>query len=193
MKKDFELLKSSPKVIVNGISTTVDGDFIARPFWNYMDDIWEYIEKRFPGETFEEGEAWDIDPRFERFEYDELGYQYVVLNTGNMKEDEIDWDYDYVFVDTSNFPSYEQWNIDKMKCLSDIDLPHDIHDLSDEQLKELRGKICAGSCYLADYNNSMFIDRDVLSGYAESYLEWIEVENLKDTGEEFAYYIREVA
>lgn len=192
MKQDFELLKSSPDVIVNGIRTKVYGDFIARPLGNYMMDIFEYLEKKFPEETFED-EAWDIDPRFERFEYDELGEQYVVLNLGSMNADEIDWEYDYVFVDTSDFSSYEQWTIDKMKCLSDVDVPHDILELTEEQLKELRGKICAGSCYLADYNNPMFIDRDVLSNYVESYLEWCERENVKDTGEEFAYYIKEVA
>lgn len=192
MKKDFELLKSSPDVIVNGIRTKVYGDFIARPYWNYMDNVWGYLEKRFPGETFD-GEAWDADPRFERFEYNEFGEQYVVLNLGSMNADEIDWDYDYVFVDTSDFLSYEQWAIDKMKCLSDIDIPHNIFELTEEQLKKLRGKICAGSCFLADYNNTMFIDRDVLSDYVESYLEWCEEGNFKDTPDEFAYYIKEVA
>jgi len=192
MKKDFELLKSSPDVIVNGIRTKVFGDFIARPYWNYMDGIWEYLRKRFPNTEFD-GEAWDMDPRFERFEYGEFGEQYIVLNLGSMNADEVDWEYDYVFVDTSEFPSYEQWTMDKMRCLNEIDVPHDIFELSEEQLKELRGKICAGSCYLADYNNPMFIDRKVLSDYVESYLEWCEEKNVKDTGDEFAYYIKEVA
>jgi len=192
MKKDFELLKSSPDVIVKGIRTKVFGDFIARPYWNYMDDIWEYLKKRFPDTEFD-GEAWDMDPRFERFEYDELGEQYIVLNLGSMNADEVDWGHDYVFVDTSEFPSYEQWTMDKMRCLTEIDVPHDICRLSEEQLKKLRGEICVGSCYLADYNNSMFIDRSILSDYADSYLEYLDDEQRADTQEEFACYIKGVA
>lgn len=193
MKKDFELLTTyGAKFIVNGIRTTIDCDFLVRPFGNYMDDIWDYLEKKFPGERFEDT-PWDIDPRFERFEYDEFGAKYAVLNMGSMQEAEIDWEYDCVFVNTDDFPSYERWKVDSIRALNEIDVPIDIHELSDEQLKKLRGEIRIGSLYYSDYNNSFFIDRSELSSYCEAYDEWLEEESIEDSPEEFSYYMREVA
>ena len=193
MKKDFELLTTyGAEFIVGGIRTTIDCDFLVRPFENYMSDIWDYLEKKFPGEDFKDY-PWDIDPRFERFEYDEFGTKYIVLNMGSVREDEVDWEYDCVFVNTEEFPSYERWKMDSIRALNEIDVPIDIHELSEEQLKKLRKEIHIGSCYFSDYNNSMFIDRNVLSSYCENYEEWLEEENIEDSPEEFAYYILEVA
>lgn len=193
MIKDFELLTTyRTAFIVDGIRTTIDCDFLVRPFENYMDDIWGYLEKRFPGERFEDS-PWDIDPRFERFEYDEFGTKYVVLNMGSMQEDEVDWEYDCVFVNTDDFPSYERWKMDSIRALTEIDTPKDIRELTDKQLKELRGKVRIDSIYLADFNNPFFIDRSELSSYCEAYEEWLEEEGIEDSPEEFSYYIREVA
>nr|DAG40086.1 MAG TPA: hypothetical protein [Caudoviricetes sp.] len=193
MKKDFELLTTyGTEFIVGGIRTTIDCDFLVRPFENYMSDIWDYLEKKFPGEDFEDY-PWDIDPRFERFEYDEFGTKYIVLNMGAMQEDEVDWEYDCVFVRTDVFPSYERWKMDSIRTLSEIDVSKDVQELSEEQLKKLRKEIRIGSCYLSDYNNSMSVDRNILSNYCENYEEWLEEENIEDSPEEFAYYILEVA
>ncbi len=193
MEKNFELLKERTEVIVNGISTRLEGDFIARPYDDYMDDVWEYLQDRFPGKIFGEGEAWDYDPRFDHFEYDEFGKQYICLNIDLMKEDEVYWDTDCVFVDTSNFPSYSLWDFDKIQCLSEIETPGWIFDLSNEELQELRGEISLGSIYLSDYNNSMFIDRRELSSYCESYDMWLKEEKVEDSPEMFAHYIENVA
>lgn len=193
MKKDFELLTTyGAEFIVGGIRTTIDCDFLVRPFENYMSDIWGYLEKKFLGEKFEDY-PWDIDPRFERFEYDEFGTKYIVLNMGAMQEDEVDWEYDCVFVNMDEFPSYERWKMDSIRTLSEIDVPKDVQELSEEQLKKLRKEICIGSCYLSDYNNSMSVDRNILSNYCEAYEEWLEEEGIEDSPEEFSYYIREVA
>ena len=157
-----------------------------------MSDIWDYLGKKFPREDFEDY-PWDIDPRFERFEYDEFGTKYVVLNMGSMQENEVDWEYDCVFVNTDEFPSYERWKMDSIRTLSEIDVPKDVQELSEEQLKKLRKEIRIGSCYLSDYNNSMSVDRNILSNYCEAYEEWLEEEGIEDSPEEFSYYIREVA
>lgn len=193
MKNDFKLLAAGTEVIYNGIRTSIKEDFIARPLEYYMYDIWSYLREKFPDVENTDAEAWDIDPRFERFCYDEFGDTYVVLNRGSMEADEVNWEYDYVFVDTADFCDYERWVADSLKCLSDIDIPQDIHSLTEEQLKKMRSEICAGSCYLSDYNNSMFVDRNVVCAYCDSYLEWIEREKKEDTREEFACYIKETA
>ncbi len=193
MRKDFELLKKKTEVIVNGIRTKLDGEFIARAYNEYMDDVWEYLQDRFPDKAFSEGEPWDYDPRFDHFEYDEFGKLYICLNIDLMKEDEVNWETDCVFVDTSPFPTGERWDFDKIQCLPDIDTPAWIFDLSDEELQELRGEISLGSIYLADYNNSMFIDRNELSDYCERYDAWLDEEGLEDSPEIFAHYIQDVA
>ena len=84
-----------------------------------------------------------------------------------MSENDIDWEYDYVFIDTSDIPSYLQ-DLNKIVCLTDIDIAHNIYDLTDEQLKELRIEVCIRSMYYSDYNNSFFLDRSELRDYYES-------------------------
>lgn len=193
MKKDFELLKKPTEVIYNGIRTKIACGVIVKLLSNYMEDIWDYLTEKYPEKDFGEGEAWDYDPRFQYFKYDEVGEEYIVLSLDEMSEKDIDWEYDYVLVDTSAFPTYERWTMDSIICLTDVDVAHDIHDLTDEQLKELRGEVCIGSCFSADYNNSFFLDRSELSCYCDSYDEWLEEKGIDDSPEEFSYYMREVA
>lgn len=193
MKKDFELLKKHTEVIYNGIRTKITGGVIVKLLSNYMEDIWDYLTEKYPEKDFSDGEAWDYDPRFQYFKYDEVGEEYIVLSLDEMSDKDIDWEYDYVLVDTSAFPTYERWTMDSIICLTDVDVAHDIHDLTDEQLKELRGEVCIGSCFSADYNNSFFLDRSELSCYCDSYDEWLEEKGIDDSPEEFSYYMREVA
>ena len=193
MKKDFELLKKPTEVIYNGIRTKITGGVIVKLLSNYMEDIWDYLTEKYPEKDFSDGEAWDYDPRFQYFKYDEVGEEYIVLSLDEMSEKDIDWEYDYVLVDTSAFPTYERWTMDSIIFLTDVDVAHDIHDLTDEQLKELRGEVCIGSCFSADYNNSFFLDRSELSCYCDSYDEWLEEKGIEDSPEEFSYYMREVA
>lgn len=193
MKKDFELLNKPTEVIYNGIRTKITGGVIVKLLSNYMEDIWDYLTEKYPEKDFSDGEAWDYDPRFQYFKYDEVGEEYIVLSLDEMSEKDIDWEYDYVLVDTSAFPTYERWTMDSIICLTDVDVAHDIHYLTDEQLKELRGEVCIGSCFSADYNNSFFLDRSELSCYCDSYDEWLEEKGIDDSPEEFSYYMREVA
>ena len=193
MKKDFELLKKPTEVIYNGIRTKITCGVIVKLLSNYMEDIWDYLTEKYPEKDFSEGEAWDYDPRFQYFKYDEVGEEYIVLSLDEMSEKYIDWEYDYVLVDTSAFPTYERWTMDSIICLTDVDVAHDIHDLTDEQLQELRGEVCIGSYFSSDYNNSFFLDRSELSCYCDSYDEWLEEKGIEDSPEEFSYYMREVA
>ena len=193
MKKDFELLNKPTEVIYNGIRTKITGGVIVKLLSNYMEDIWDYLTEKYPEKDFRDGEAWDYDPRFQYFKYDEVGEEYIVLSLDEMSDKDIDWEYDYVLVDTSAFPTYERWTMDSIICLTDVDVAHDIHDLTDEQLQELRGEVCIGSYFSADYNNSFFIDRSELSCYCDSYDEWLEEKGIDDSPEEFSYYMREVA
>ena len=194
MKKDFELLKKPTEVIYNGIRTKITGGgVIVKLLSNYMEDIWDYLTEKYPDEDFSDGDAWDYDPRFQYFKYDEVGEEYIVLSLDEMSEKDIDWEYDYVLVDASAFPTYERWTMDSIICLTDVDVAHDIHDLTDEQLQELRGEVCIGSYFSADYNNSFFIDRSELSCYCDSYDEWLEENGVEDSPEEFSYNMREVA
>lgn len=193
MKKDFELLKKPTEVIYNGIRTKITGGgVIVKLLSNYMEDIWDYLTEKYPDEDFSEGDAWDYDPRFQYFEYDSFGDEYIVLNLDDMSEDDIDWESDYVLIDNSKIPSYVQ-DLNKIVCLTDIDVAHNIYDLNDEQLKELHGEVRIGSMYYSDYNNSFFLDRSELIGYCESYEEWLEEKGIEDSPEEFSYYMREVA
>lgn len=193
MEKNIELLKKPTEVIYNGIRTKITGGgVIVKLLSNYMEDVWDYLTEKYPEEDFSDGEAWDYDPRFQYFEYDSCGDEYIVLNLDDMSEDDIDWEYDYVFIDTSDIPSYLQ-DLNKIVCLTDIDVAHDISGLTDEQLKQLRGEVCIGSMYYSDYNNSFFIDRSELSSYCEAYDEWLEEKGIEDSPEEFSYYMREVA
>lgn len=194
MKKDFELLKKPTEVIYNGIRTKITGGgVIVKLLSNYMEDVWDYLTEKYPEKDFSEGEAWDYDPRFQYFKCDEVGEAYIVLSLDEMSEKDIDWECDYVLVDTSAFPTYERWTMDSIIFLTDVDVAHDIHDLTDEQLQELRGEVCIGSYFSADYNNSFFLDRSELSCYCDSYDEWLEEKGIEDSPEEFSYYMREVA
>lgn len=193
MKKDFELLKKPTEVIYNGIRTKITGGgVIVKLLSNYMEDIWDYLTEKYPEEDFSDGEAWDYDPRFQYFEYDSFGDEYIVLNLDDMSESDIDWEYDYVLIDTSDIPSYLH-DLNRIVCLTDIDVANDIYDLNDEQLKELHGEVRIGSMYYSDYNNSFFLDRSELIGYCESYEEWLEEKGIEDSPDEFSYYMREVA
>lgn len=192
MKKDFELLKNDTEVIYNGIRTKITGGFIVKLLSNYMEDIWDYLAEKYPEEDFSDGDAWDYDPRFQYFEYDGVGDEYIVLSLDDMSENDIDWEYDYMLIDTSGIPSYLQ-DLNRIVCLTDIDVANDIYDLNDEQLKELHGEVRIGSMYYSDYNNSFFLDRSELIGYCESYEEWLEEKGIEDSPEEFSYYMREVA
>ena len=194
MKKDFELLKKPTEVIYNGIRTKITGGgVIVKLLSNFLEDFWDDLTEKYPDEDFSYGDAWDYDPRFQYFKYDEVGEEYIVLSLDEMSEKDIDWEYDYVLVDASAFPTYERWTMDSIICLTDVDVAHDIHDLTDEQLQELRGEVCIGSYFSADYNNSFFIDRSELSCYCDSYDEWLEEKGIEDSPEEFSYYMREVA
>ena len=192
MKKDFELLKKPTEVIYNGIRTKITGGVIVKLLSNYMEDIWDYLTEKYPEEDFSEGDAWDYDPRFQYFEYDGVGDEYIVLSLDDMSENDIDWEYDYMLIDTSDIPSYLQ-DLNRIVCLTDIDVANDIYDLNDEQLKELHEEVRIGSMYYSDYNNSFFLDRSELIGYCESYEEWLEEKGIEDSPEEFSYYMREVA
>ena len=193
MKKDFELLKKDTEIIYNGIRTKITGGgVIVKLLSNYMEDIWDYLTEKYPENDFSDGDAWDYDPRFQYFEYDGVGDEYIVLSLDDMSENDIDWEYDYVLIDTSDIPSYLQ-DLNRIVCLTDIDVAHDIYDLTDEQLKELHGEVRIGSMYCSDYNNSFFLDRSELIGYCESYEEWLEEKGIEDSPDEFSYYMREVA
>lgn len=186
-------MKKPTEVIYNGIRTKITGGgVIVKLLSNYMEDIWDYLTEKYPEEDFSEGDAWDYDPRFQYFEYDGVGDEYIVLSLDDMSENDIDWEYDYVLIDTSDIPSYLQ-DLNRIVRLTDIDVEHNIYDLTDEQLKELRGEVRIGSMYYSDYNNSFFLDRSELSDYCESYEEWLEEKGIEDSPEEFSYYMREVA
>lgn len=64
-------------------------------------------------------------------------------------------------------------------------------DLSEDDLKKLRGEICVGSCYMSDYENSFHIDESEVSSYSENYEEYIEELGLEDNRQNFANYIME--
>lgn len=73
------------------------------------------------------------------------------------------------------------------------EVERNVFDLSQEELKKLRGQICVGSVYLSDYDNEFNIDESALYNECESYLYWLDEEKHEDTPDEFAYYIKEVA
>ena len=169
MKNDFELLKKDTEVIYNGIRTSIEAFRIYRPSWIY--DGTDEEENATLGDF-----------------YDSTGTHFYELDVEKMTPDMIDWDSDYVRIDTNDIPSYLQ-DLNEIVCLSDVDIEHDIHDLEDWQLKELREKVCIGSIYISDYNNPFFIERSKLSGYCQAYEEWLN-EGGEDSPEWFSYYIR---
>jgi hypothetical protein len=64
-----------------------------------------------------------------------------------------------------------------------------ISDLSEDELKTLRGQVSIGSMYTSDYNNSFFIDEDEVMDVCEHYDDWLEEEQCDDTPENFAHYV----
>lgn len=78
------------------------------------------------------------------------------------------------------------------------EVEHDISDLNEEELKELRTEIRIGSVYLSDYENSFNVDESKLCDICDSYDSYLcededdnplpESEWKQDTPEEFAYF-----
>lgn len=68
---------------------------------------------------------------------------------------------------------------------------YSINDLSYDELIRLRGEVAIGSCFLADYENSWFIDTNEVSDACDSYEEWCVENELEDTPNNFAYFIQE--
>lgn len=68
---------------------------------------------------------------------------------------------------------------------------YSIHDLSYEELMELRSEVYVGSCFLAHYENSWFIDTNEVCDACDSYEEWRVEKELEDTPDNFAYFIQE--
>lgn len=187
MKKDFKLLDEGTVIVTNkGEKTTIEYPYVVKTLLNYMNGIWDYLKKIDPELANTEGYPWDCDPRFVKVEYDEFGDEYVVLDVSEMKEDEVDWDYDYVYVKTDESNPCRNWMIDRLQCLSEIELPRKISNLSHDELIALRGEICVGSCWLSDYNNSFFVENKVVSDACDFYLEILEEDGIDDTPENFA-------
>lgn len=88
------------------------------------------------------------------------------------------------FLDEDEEEKLKEWRNEKDRS---------VYDLSEDELKALRGQICAGSMYLSDYDNSFNVDTNELSSECECYLDWLEDEGINDSPEEFAYYIKNVA
>lgn len=179
MTKDFELLKKPTDVIYNGICTSIESYRIYRPSWAYEG-------------TDEEAEATLRDF------YDSMGTHFYELNLAQMTPDMVDWEYDYVRIDTSDIPDYVR-DLNEIVSLTDVDVPRDIYDLSRDELVSLRNQICIGSDYYSDFNNDQFVPRDEVMSESEDFLrhqieEYGEVgcdEHL--TAEEFADYFCGVA
>lgn len=79
--------------------------------------------------------------------------------------------------------------------LNELSVYAEIVDLSFDELKSLREQISVGSIYLADYDNSFGVDRNVVCSICDGYLEWLdemfgeELADENDTPENFAHYI----
>lgn len=151
MTKDFELLKKPTDVIYNGIRTSIESYRIYRPSWAYEG-------------TDEEAEATLRDF------YDSMGTHFYELNVAQMTPDMVDWEYDYVRIDTSDIPDYVR-DLNEIVSLTDVDVPRDIYDLSHKELKLLYRQICLGSVYLSDFNNDLFVPRDEVMSEAQEFLE----------------------
>lgn len=198
MKKDFELLKKDTEVVYGGIRTNIEGGVIVKLMSNYMLDVWGYLTEKYPGKDFSEGEAWDYDPRFLYTTYDGVGDEFVVLSLKDMSEDEIDWEYDYVRIDTGSIPSYLR-DMNTLVPLVDIDLPRSIYDLSRDELISLREQICIGSIFFSNFNNDKFVPRDEVLSESESFID-AQHDKYGDEGyddhltaEEFADYFCDAA
>ena len=179
MKKDFELLKNATEVIHNGIRTKIESYRIYRPSWAY------------------EGTDEEANATLRDF-YDSLGTHFYVLEVNQMTPDMIDWEYDYVRIDTNDISSYLR-DLNEIVSLTDIDVPRSIYDLSRDELISLRKQICIGSDYYSDFNNDMFVPRDEVLDASEGFLNFQYEEYGEEecdehlTAEEFADYFCEVA
>ncbi len=68
-----------------------------------------------------------------------------------------------------------------------------VYDLTHEELVSLRGEIVCGSMYYSDYENSFHVNEHDLLDVCEEYGVWCEREGVEDNGDNFAFYILEVA
>lgn len=86
-------------------------------------------------------------------------------------------------------------NDDEMEILQDWreDYDADIHDLSYNELVSLRGEISVGSMYYSDYENTFHVNERDLCDVCDEYDYWCEHEGVEDNGDNFAYYIMNVA
>lgn len=86
-------------------------------------------------------------------------------------------------------------NDDEMEILQDWreDYDADIYDLSYDELVSLRGEISVGSIYCSDYENTFHVNERDLCDVCEEYDYWCEREGVEDNGDNFAFYITEVA
>lgn len=73
------------------------------------------------------------------------------------------------------------------------DYDADIHDLSYDELVSLRGEISVGSMYYSDYENTFHVNERDLCDVCDEYDYWCEHEGVEDNGDNFAYYIMNVA
>lgn len=82
---------------------------------------------------------------------------------------------------------------DEEKWLQELreEKEYNINDLSYNELIQLRGEVVVGSCFLADYENSWFIDTNEVCDACDSYEEWRVENELEDTPDNFAYFIQE--
>lgn len=196
MKKDFDLLKVGTEVVLrDGTPTTISQSLIVRPVEDYYMDAWDYVTKKHPEWDFSDGEPWDYDSRFQYFVYDEWGSQYVVLDISQMTPEEIDWESDRVYIDTNDLLSYQTWFDERIPELSEIDIPRDIQDLSQEELRGMFDEISFGSCFLSDYANSYHVVRDEVCDYADGFLDFLDEEYGEEnsdkhlTPKEWAIYV----
>ena len=86
-------------------------------------------------------------------------------------------------------------NDNEMEILQDWreDYDADIHDLSYNELVSLRGEISVGSMYYSDYENTFHVNERDLCDVCDEYDYWCEYEGVEDNGDNFAYYIMNVA
>lgn len=62
--------------------------------------------------------------------------------------------------------------------------------LTRKQLKELRGEVVAGSVFLYDYNNSLYIKPDAVSAFLDGFYEFIDGDERRDNiNELYNYYL----
>lgn len=175
MKEDLSLLKEGTEVVLdNGIKTTIVSNQLLV---SNISNKWEEDDEK-------------VDTLFS----DEYGDDYAILDLTKLSENDIDWENDSVFVDESKCKCNDHGDV----YLTDIDIPQDILSLDRDSLISLRQQIVLGSLYLSDYNNDCFVDREVVSQYADAFLntqreKFGEKMDEHLSGEEFADYILQEA